>query len=109
MALDLADERRSAGRAIPPELWLCLGTHGGERALAALENELAGGGSTAEAGAARLERRAAALGLARAGRRERLAELAEVESDPEVAATMRGALAGPVDSRAFAPLHPESS
>ncbi|MCB9915402.1 MAG: EboA domain-containing protein [Planctomycetes bacterium] len=43
MALDLADERRSAGREVQPTLWLCLGHFGGERALASLERELAGG------------------------------------------------------------------
>jgi hypothetical protein len=36
MALDLADERRSAGRAVYPELWLCRGRNAGERGRAAL-------------------------------------------------------------------------
>jgi hypothetical protein len=97
MALDLADERRSAGRAVPPELWLCLGASGGERGLAALEQELAG--------SATLGARAAAIALARAGAAVRLAELAEAESDPDVRATMRAALAGRTGAAAFADLH----
>jgi hypothetical protein len=32
MALDFADERRSAGRPVPPQLWLCVGPHAGQRA-----------------------------------------------------------------------------
>ncbi len=58
MALDLADERRSAGRVVPHELWLALGPHGGERALASLEQELHEGDERS--------RRAADLALARA-------------------------------------------
>ena len=61
MALDLADERRSASRDIPPELWLCLGEYGGERGVAALVEELASAGP--------LGRRAAVLGLAGLGGR----------------------------------------
>jgi len=59
MALDLADERRSAGRAIAPQLWLCLGPHAGERGLQALRHELSNGDDAAQRGAL--------LGLARAG------------------------------------------
>jgi hypothetical protein len=59
MALDLADERRSAGRPVPPQLWLCLGRYGGERAMKALHHEL-------ESGAVRA-RAAALLALGRAG------------------------------------------
>src|SRR5690606_23174701 len=40
MALDYADERRSAGRPVPPELWVLLGEHLDARALASLEVEL---------------------------------------------------------------------
>ncbi|GAB2917407.1 hypothetical protein GCM10027093_65010 [Paraburkholderia jirisanensis] len=59
MALDLADERRSASRSIAPQLWLCLGPHAGERGLQALRHELATGDDAAQRGAL--------LGLARAG------------------------------------------
>ncbi|MBM3978620.1 MAG: hypothetical protein FJ299_16725, partial [Planctomycetes bacterium] len=47
MALDLADERRSAGRPVPIDLWLCLGPHGGERGRSALEHELVHGAANA--------------------------------------------------------------
>ena len=59
MALDLADERRSAGRAVPHELWLCLGAQGGERGLASLELEFDGGAAQGRA--------AASVALARSG------------------------------------------
>ena len=80
MALDLVEERRSAGRAIQPELWLCLGTLGGERALPALCEEL-------ERATTDLERKAAWIGLARAG----------VELEPDKAGDLAdfvGSLAG---------------
>jgi hypothetical protein len=93
MALDLADERRSAGRGVPHELWLCLGEHGGERGLASLEKELTAAGP--------LGRRAAVLGLARAGQRRRLAVLLESEADPAVAETLKQVLDGRFDQRAF--------
>lgn len=67
MALDLADERRSAGRPIYPELWMCLGPTPDPRALAALETELSG---TDE-----LSRKAAVLALGRMGQTERLVEI----------------------------------
>ena len=99
MALDLADERRSAHREVQPELWLCLGTHGGERGLASLEQELDGGHVAG--------RRAAALALARAGEADRLEARVEAEADAEVAQTMRAALAGATDQGAFAALDPQ--
>jgi len=40
MALDLHDERRSAGRVTPPALWLCLGAHGGARGVRSLREAL---------------------------------------------------------------------
>jgi hypothetical protein len=76
MALDLADERRSAGRPVPPELWLCLGTSGGARGLAALEQELASPLPAARSGAA--------LAFARAGDTGRVEAHAKVERDPAV-------------------------
>jgi hypothetical protein len=69
---------------VQPVLWMCLGRHGGARALASIEQELAQGPAVG--------RRAAALALARAGEGARLVQLAEEERDPEVAATMRAAL-----------------
>lgn len=93
MALDLVEERRSAGRPVPHELWLCLGRSGGARAIASLEQELAG---THARG-----RRAAAFGLARAGELERLTQHLARESDPVVKESMRSALKGRVQSSAF--------
>jgi len=98
MALDLADERRSAGRTVNPELWMCLGAHGGARGLAALEHELAAGPPAGRA--------AACLALARAGERERLAACLESETAADVRATIRAALEGRRDQRAFAGLSP---
>ena len=92
MALDLADERRSAGRPVPAELWSCLGTHALARGVASLERELRQGG---EAG-----RRAAAVALKRAGEEARLALLAD-DPDPRVREAARAALAGQSDSTVF--------
>lgn len=96
MALDFADERRSAGRPVPPALWSCLGPHGGERALRSIERELREGPREGRAGAA--------LALARAGERARLAELLEHESDAELRAMMARALEGATSQAAFAAL-----
>jgi hypothetical protein len=95
MALDLADERRSAGRPVPHELWLCLGSHGGPRGLAALERELA------PSNPSRAGRCAAALAFARAGGAGRLARLAASESDPILLATLARARAGETGARTF--------
>lgn len=98
MALDLVEERRSAGREIQHELWLCLGRYGGTRAIAALEAELATDNARG--------RCAAAYGLVRAGADARLAELAENEPAGPVADAMRDALAGNVARTVFRALDP---
>lgn len=94
MALDYADERRSAGRAVPPALWLCLGGHAGSRGLEALSREVNSEHASSRA--------AAALGLARAGAGEQLDELLGRETDPLVRAAIEGAAAGRHDQNAFA-------
>lgn len=94
MALDYADERRSAGRAIPPSLWLCLGGHGGPRGLEAIGLEV-----TSEHAPSR---GAAALALARAGAVGQLDDLLGRETDPVVRAAIEGAAAGRYDQNAFA-------
>ncbi|MEO0649264.1 MAG: EboA domain-containing protein [Planctomycetota bacterium] len=86
VALDYVEERRSAGRSVPHELWLCLGPHVDARAEALLESELEGTDAT--------RRAAVGFALARAGRLERLEALAASETDPDAAELMRGALAG---------------
>ena len=93
MALDLADERQSAGREVQPELWLCLGSHGGDRGLASLERELQSSNPTC--------RRAAALGLARTGQRESLRQFLQGEGDLEVIRTAREALDGRFNQISF--------
>ncbi len=98
MALDLADERRSAGRPIRHELWLCLGRFGGERGRRALELELDGADPRA--------RRAAAIGLARAGETAVLRRRRDAEHDAAVRATMDQALSGRVDAATFQELEP---
>lgn len=94
MALDLADERRSAGRPIPPDLLLCIGPHGGERALQALATEAASNDART--------RRAAALALGRAGATDRLRAWPEDESDTAVRSAVADALDGRCDQTAFA-------
>jgi len=98
MALDLADERRSAGRVVPPDLWLCLGSYGAARGLDALERELDPGNPNTAG------RCAAVLAFARAGDTGRLAALAGEESDPDVQAALERARAGEVSARSFANL-----
>ncbi len=98
MALDLADERRSAGRDVQHELWLCLGAHGGERGVESLERELQGSNT--------IGRRAAAYALARAGETARLERFLAEEGDAGVADSMRDALAGNTSQEAFRALDP---
>jgi len=95
MALDLADERRSAGRPVPRELWLCLGPYGGARGLAALERELAPDHAHSAG------RAAAVLAFARAGDSARLDALAREAHDPLVAAALERARAGETSAADF--------
>ena len=88
MALDLAEERRSAHRAVQPELWLCLGEHAGERGRLALEAELSGEGSTP------LGRAGACMGLGRSGRTDLLRSYVGSETDPLVSDTIDRVLEG---------------
>ena len=97
VALDLADERRAASRSVQAELWLCLGTFGGDRALDSMTHEVET--------AAPNERCAAALGLARAGQEALLRDYRTKESDPAVLAVMDRALAGEHSQVEFQTLH----
>ncbi len=94
MALDLAEERRSAGRPVQPELWLALGRHGGERGLSSLLRELESGPDRGRA--------AAALGLARAGQLDPLLKAHARETQPAVKGTIETALKGSLSQTAFA-------
>jgi len=52
MALDLAEERRSAGRPVNPDSWRLVGKYGGARGIASLEREVASGTPAGKAAAA---------------------------------------------------------
>ncbi len=52
MALDLADERRSAGRPVNPDSWRLVGKSAGARGIASLQRELAAGTPAGKAAAA---------------------------------------------------------
>lgn len=97
MALDYADERRSADRAVPPELWMLLaGDTLGERALHSLEAEIAAAPAPARAGAF--------LALARGERGDLLAAHLENETDPLARSVGEAALGGNTGAAAFAAL-----
>ncbi len=96
MALDLADERRSANRPVPHELWACLGPHAGARGLAALERELAPANPNTAG------RCAALLALARAGEKRRVEQLAAIETAATMLAALARARAGEVRAPDFA-------
>jgi hypothetical protein len=100
MALDLADERRSAARAVPHELWLCLGPYGGARGLEALERELAPDNPNSPG------RCVAALAFARAGDTARLARLEREARDEALLGVLRRARAGEFDARSVRHLGP---
>ena len=91
--LDLCDERRSAGRAIYPELWMCLGFDADERALASIERELGGEDE--------LSRKGAILALGRLGQEQRLQEV-ERDGGSVFGPTAQWALLGRHDQSAFA-------
>ena len=99
MALDLAEEKRSAHRSVPPELWLCLGPHGGDRGLASIERELGEGDPRG--------RCSAAMALARAGEEERLELWLAQEKDPAVLASMRASREGQVSQYDYGSLELE--
>ncbi|MEM6672637.1 MAG: EboA domain-containing protein [Planctomycetota bacterium] len=92
MALDLADERRSAGRSVYPELWMCLGFEPSDRALESIERELGGDDE--------LSRRGAILALGRLGRTDRLEEI-ERDGGSLFGPTARWALLGRHDQAAY--------
>jgi hypothetical protein len=100
MALDYADERRSAGRPIPPELWLCLGESGGERGLEALARESRSSAPTARA--------AVVYALARAGHADRIPEIVADDTESLVVAARRDVAEGLLGQERFRSLHQET-
>ena len=97
MALDLVEERRSAGRSIQPELWLCLGATADPRAIPALEEELQGQDE--------LGRKAAILALGRIGATDQLEEIRR-DGGSTFGPVAEWALMGRHDQSAFGALSP---
>jgi hypothetical protein len=102
MALDLADERRSAGRSVYPELWMCLGSEesgleANDRKLEAVEAELAGGDE--------LSRKGAILALGRLGQSKRLEEI-QADGGTYFGPVAGWALMGRHDQTSFASVSP---
>lgn len=95
MALDLAEERRAAGRSVFPELWMCVGAATDPRALASVETELAGDDD--------LSRKGAVLALGRLGQTGKLREL---QGDFVLSAFALEALEGRHGREAYAALSP---
>lgn len=93
MALDLVEERRSAGRAIPADLWLCVGEFDQDRSLPALRTELREGDAEARAAALlALGRAGAAQGLDVSGLGDEDAEWARIAQEGRPAQTLWGTL-----------------
>ncbi|MEX1024179.1 MAG: EboA domain-containing protein [Planctomycetota bacterium] len=100
MALDLREERTSAGRPIYPELYACFGAAAGARGRAALGDALRSTHAP--------ERAAAAVALVRAGHAGDLEAHLANESDDLVQGHGRRALAGETDSRVFGALRADA-
>ena len=97
MALDLCDERRSAGRRVYPELWMCAAQLDSERTLVAIEDELSGDDE--------LSRKAAILALGRMGKTDRLQEI-ERDGGSLFGPIAQWALMGRHDQTAFRSVSP---
>jgi hypothetical protein len=93
MALDLVDERRSAGRPVQLGLWLSLGEYAGERGIAAMEAEYSGGSGPS--------RRAAVLAMARAGAGEKLRQWRALANDSAIQGLIADALRTPMTQSDF--------
>lgn len=101
-ALDLAEERSSAGRSVFPELWMCLGSEetgleATDRKLAAIERELAGDDE--------LSRKGAILALGRLGQTVRLEEI-HLDGGTFFGPVAQWALMGRHGQEAFAAISP---
>jgi hypothetical protein len=94
MTLDFIDERRSAGRSVQPQAWLCLGEHADERGIESIAQELRGQDATG--------RGAAAFALARTGEVARLSDLLPAERDEETRDALARVRDGQHDQASFA-------
>lgn len=93
MVLDYIDERRSAGRTVPVDAWLCLGDHYDERVEQSLALAL---------DSTHISQRAAALlALARAKRTDKLSSLEQQNTDPRLVPVFKQALTGVITQYAF--------
>lgn len=96
MVLDLIDERRSAGRPIPPQLWICFGENTNQDVLATMQEELAAYIDNSSA-------TALILAFARAGELDTAKQLIN-QKDSELCAAVQLAERGEADQYAFANL-----
>lgn len=93
MVLDYIDERRSAGRSVPLDAWLCLGDHYDERVEESLGVAL---------NASQIDQRAAALlALARAKRTDKLSSLQHQNTDLRLTSVFKQALTGVITQYTF--------
>ncbi len=92
MVLDYMDERRSAGRSIPIDAWLCLGNYHDTRVGTAIAAALTGDSQQACA---------AILALARAQNTQALQKLKDQTQDSQRLAFIQQALTQPIDQYAF--------
>lgn len=93
MVLDYIDERRSAGRSVPTDAWLCLGDHYDERVEQSLALALDSGQISARA--------AALLALSRAKHKNKLIGLQQQNTDPRLVPVFKQALMGVITQYVF--------
>jgi len=93
MVLDYMDERRSAGRSVPVDAWLCLGDYFDARVEQHVAWALASNPINQSA--------AALLALARAKRRDQLTRLQQQNTEPQLAAVYEQALSVTITQQQF--------
>lgn len=93
MVLDYIDERRSAGRSVPVDAWLCLGDHYDDRVEQSLALAL---------NSDQIQQRAAALlALSRAKRTDKLTGLQQQNTDSRLVPIFKKALTGVITQYVF--------
>lgn len=93
MVLDYMDERRSAGRTLPVDAWLCLGSYHDERVAQAVALAWASGQLAQQAGAL--------FALARSKRNDSLMALQQNNTVPRLVPIFEQVLAGKVSQQDF--------